>query len=415
MPLVFLTAWALVVEKAKVTLGDTVLVHAAGSGVSSAAIQIARALGGRVITTASTAEKAAAARELGAEEVVDRSRQDFVAETKRWTEKKGVDVVIDHIGGELFSQSLTVLASGGRVATCGATGGPPGALDLTRLFMRYNTILGTRMGAKRTLFPILRGMERRTFRPVVHKVLPMTAEGAREAHRMLEAREAFGKVVLKSNGGPFGLDQRKREAVEMSRLETVLEYWFGLPDQPLTVKRFQERGRLWFMRNETTDRHIREQFAADVDSAARGDLTAWADSARGRLALIVLLDQFPRNIHRDSALAFAHDPLTRELALDGARKGLETSLATHERLVFYLPLMHAEDCAIQSFSIDCYRRLREEALPEFEEEMNNVYSIALRHKEIVDRFQRFPHRNQALGRETTEAERAFLMGPNSSF
>jgi NADPH:quinone reductase-like Zn-dependent oxidoreductase len=197
IPLVFLTAWALVVEKAKVTFGDTVLVHAAGSGVSTAVIQVAKAHGARIIATSSSAAKLEPAKALGADEVIDLGKQDFVEEVKKLTGKKGVDVVIDHVGGELFSKSLATLASGGRIATCGATSGPAPSFDLNRAFMRYNTVLGTRMGAKKYLFPILRAFERGVFKPVVHKVLPLNAEGASEAHRLLEAREAFGKVVLK--------------------------------------------------------------------------------------------------------------------------------------------------------------------------------------------------------------------------
>ncbi len=200
IPLVFLTAWAMVVEKAQVTLGETVLVHTAGSGVSSAAIQVAKALGARVITTASSAAKLASAKALGADEVIDLSKQDFTAEVKRLTGKKGVEVVIDHVGGELFSKSMTVLAAGGRIVSCGQTSGPPPSFDLTRTFMRYNTVLGTRMGAKKYLFPILRAFERGTFKPVIHKMLPLTVEGASEGHRILEAREAFGKVVLTRGG-----------------------------------------------------------------------------------------------------------------------------------------------------------------------------------------------------------------------
>jgi NADPH:quinone reductase-like Zn-dependent oxidoreductase len=196
VPLVFLTAWALVVEKANVKLGDTVLVHAVGSGVSTAVVQIAKALGARIIGTTSTESKIAPARELGVEEVVHLGKQDFVAEVKRWTGKRGVDVVIDHVGGELFSNSIATLALGGRIVSCGATGGSVPSFDLTRVYMRYNSVLGTRMGARRFLFPILRAFDRKTFRPVIHRTLPMNVDGVREAHRVLEAREAFGKVVL---------------------------------------------------------------------------------------------------------------------------------------------------------------------------------------------------------------------------
>lgn len=195
VPLTFLTAWALV-EKANVQLGERVLVHAIGSGVSTAVAQLVRARGGRVIGTTSSTAKVARANELGVEDVVDTSKEDFVEGVKRLTAKRGVEVAIDHVGGEVFSKTLATLATAGRLVTCGATAGTAPSFDLTRTYMRYNTIQGTRMGARKYLFPILRAVAAGTLKPVVHAVLPRTVDGAKEAHRALEAREAFGKIVL---------------------------------------------------------------------------------------------------------------------------------------------------------------------------------------------------------------------------
>ena len=194
IPLCFLTAWQMVVRKAEVRPGQTVLVQAAGSGVSSAAIQIAKMLGARVITTTSTDEKAARAKALGADEVINYTTQDFVAECKRLTDKKGVDVVIEHVGGEVFADSILAAAWGGRIVTCGATSGFSPAIDLRHVFFRQVQILGSTMGPKGDLFGILRHVEAGKLRPVIDRVLPLWS--AVEAHQLLEDRKVFGKIVL---------------------------------------------------------------------------------------------------------------------------------------------------------------------------------------------------------------------------
>ena len=197
LPLVTLTAWQMLIEKAKVLRGETVLVHAAGAGVSTMAIQIAKAFGARVITTSTSAQKLVRARALGADEVIDTSTQDFVAEARRLTGKRGVDVVIEHVGGETFSKSLLAMANGGRLVTCGATSGATPPIDLRHVFFRQLDVLGSTMGSKAHLIAAMRLVEAGAIAPVVDRVLPFTEGGAREAHRALEAREAFGKIVLK--------------------------------------------------------------------------------------------------------------------------------------------------------------------------------------------------------------------------
>jgi NADPH:quinone reductase-like Zn-dependent oxidoreductase len=194
LPLVFLTAWQMVVDKARVTPGQTVLVQAAGGGVASAAIQLCKLHGARVITTTSTEAKAARAKALGADHVVNVSTDDFVAECKRLTDKVGVDAVIEHVGGEVFVKSVLAARWGGRVVTCGATAGFAATVDLRQIFFRQVEVLGSTMGPKGDLFKVLRLVEEGRLRPVVDRVLPLWE--AREAHRVLEAREAFGKVVL---------------------------------------------------------------------------------------------------------------------------------------------------------------------------------------------------------------------------
>jgi NADPH:quinone reductase-like Zn-dependent oxidoreductase len=194
VPLVFLTAWQMVVAKGKVKPGDTVLVQAGGSGVSSAAIQIAKLFGARVITTVGSDAKAERARAIGADDVINYTSQDFVAEVKKLTGKRGADVVIEHVGGEVLAKSVLATAAGGRIVTCGATAGFQPAIDLRHVFYRQIEILGSTMGPKGTLFGILEHVKSGKLRPLVDRVLPLWE--AREAHRVLEAREAFGKVVL---------------------------------------------------------------------------------------------------------------------------------------------------------------------------------------------------------------------------
>jgi NADPH:quinone reductase-like Zn-dependent oxidoreductase len=196
VPLVFLTAWQMLVDKARVKPGETVLVHAAGSGVSTAAIQIARLHGARVIATASSDAKAQRARGLGADHVILAGAEgtDFVGEVKRLTGKRGADVVVEHIGGEVLARSIVATASGGRIVTCGATAGHLPTIDMRHVFFRQIAILGSTMGSKGSLFGILDHVKAGRLAPVVDRVLPLWE--AREAHRVLEAREAFGKVVL---------------------------------------------------------------------------------------------------------------------------------------------------------------------------------------------------------------------------
>jgi NADPH:quinone reductase-like Zn-dependent oxidoreductase len=173
-------------------------VQGAGSGVGVAAIQIARLHGARVWAAAGSPEKCARAKQLGAEEAFDYTKQDIVAEVRHRTNKRGVDVVIEHVGGETFVKSVLAVARGGRIATCGATSGFKVEVDLRQVFFRNVQVLGSTMGAKGTLFDIVRHVEAGHLKPVVDRVLPIAQ--AREAHRVLEAREAFGKVVLEHVG-----------------------------------------------------------------------------------------------------------------------------------------------------------------------------------------------------------------------
>ncbi len=194
LPLCLLTAWQMVFRKGEVRAGQTVLVHAAGSGVSSLAIQLCKLAGARVITTTGTDEKAARARALGADEVINYATQDFVTEVRRLTDKVGVDVVLDHVGGEIMEKSVVAARWGGRIVTCGATAGFTPRLDLRQIFFRQLELRGSTMGRKGDLHEALPLVASGRVRPVVDRVLSLW--DARAAHEALEARAAFGKIVL---------------------------------------------------------------------------------------------------------------------------------------------------------------------------------------------------------------------------
>ena len=194
VPLVFLTAWHMLVARAAVRMGETVLVHAAGSGVSSAAIQIARLHGARVIATAGTEEKCARARDLGADEVVNYREKDFVEEVRRFTAKRGVDVAVDHVGAETFDRTIRALARGGRYVTCGATSGYEMKTDFRYVYFKSLSILGSTMGGSHELALVLEHVASGKLRPVLDRVLPLASVA--DAHRHLEARAGFGKTVL---------------------------------------------------------------------------------------------------------------------------------------------------------------------------------------------------------------------------
>lgn len=190
----FLTAWQMVVHKARVQPGDVVLVQGAGSGIGVAAIQIAKLFAARVIATASTPEKLARAKDLGADEGIDYVHTDFVAAARQLTGKRGVDAVIEHVGGETFAGSLRAVRAGGRVVTCGATAGFHPNIDLRHIFFRQVEVLGSTMGSKADLLAVLGHVAAGRLKPVVDRVLPLAQ--AAEAHGVLERREAFGKIVL---------------------------------------------------------------------------------------------------------------------------------------------------------------------------------------------------------------------------
>jgi NADPH:quinone reductase-like Zn-dependent oxidoreductase len=195
-PLVFLTAWHMLVDRAALTEGEAVLVLAGASGVGQAAIQIARHFGARVFAT-SAPHKADRCRELGAELVFDHYSGDFAREVRRATSGRGVEVVVEHVGEATWDRSVRALASGGRLVTCGATTGPRAAIDLRHLFARQLSLLGSYMGTFADLRQAAALFFDGTLRPVIDEVFPLAR--AADAQRRLENKEQFGKVVLAVN------------------------------------------------------------------------------------------------------------------------------------------------------------------------------------------------------------------------
>jgi 2-desacetyl-2-hydroxyethyl bacteriochlorophyllide A dehydrogenase len=195
VPLVFLTAWHMLITRAHLEPGQHVLILGAGSGVGSAAIQVAKVAGARVIATAGTQEKLAKAKELGADDTMLHTNQDIAGEVKRLTNRRGVDVVFEHVGQATWDQSLRSLAIGGRLVTCGATTGYEGKIDIRYLFSRHLSILGSYMGSKAELYSVLELIGRGLLKPVIDTTMPLAQ--AAEAHKRLERGEQFGKIVLR--------------------------------------------------------------------------------------------------------------------------------------------------------------------------------------------------------------------------
>jgi NADPH:quinone reductase-like Zn-dependent oxidoreductase len=195
IPLVFQTAWHMLVARAQLQPGETVLILGAGSGVGSAAIQIAKFFGAQVITTAGSDAKLEKARQLGADHVINHKTQKICDEVRRITNKRGVDVVFEHVGTATWDDSLASLALAGRLVTCGNTTGYDAKVDLRFLFSRQLSLLGSYMGLKSELDTVMKLVAAGHLRPVVDRIFPLQEAAA--AHAYLESGEQFGKVVLK--------------------------------------------------------------------------------------------------------------------------------------------------------------------------------------------------------------------------
>lgn len=194
-PLVFLTAWNMLHKKAQMTPEDTVLVIGSSSGVGSAAIQIAKLHGCKVIATAGTPEKLIQAFEWGADHVIDHYRDSISAKVREFTDRKGADVIFEHVGEKVWAECLKSLAWSGRLVTCGATSGPNVSMDLRHIFIKQQKIIGSTMGTREDVENVYKFMAQKKLKPCVGKIFPF--QKVAEAHRYLESSGGFGKVVLK--------------------------------------------------------------------------------------------------------------------------------------------------------------------------------------------------------------------------
>lgn len=206
----------------------------------------------------------------------------------------------------------------------------------------------------------------------------------------------------------------------MTRLaDAVLDFWFA--DAARDRVALERRGHFWFGMGQSAaeineqDELMRSRFAALVDQAMRGELNDWAASPRGRLALIILLDQFPRNIHRGTARPFAGDAEALRLTREGMQLGADRLLTACERIFFYMPLQHAESLAAQEQAVEVFSSLVSESSDQERAFVESCLPYVLVHRDIIRRFGRFPHRNRVLGRESTPAERAYLAADAPDF
>ena len=193
-PLVFLTAWSMMITKGRIKPGEDVLILGAGGGVGTAAVQIAKMVGCRVYATVGSAQKLEKAKNLGADVVISHKDEEFDRVIRDQTNKRGVDVVVDYIGADTWVRSLRAARRGGRILTCGATTGPTPKTDLRYIFFRQLQIIGSTMGSPQDFAEVMRCVFRGQLKPVVDRVLPLTEAG--QAHELIEARQVFGKLVL---------------------------------------------------------------------------------------------------------------------------------------------------------------------------------------------------------------------------
>ncbi|MGV8992213.1 MAG: DUF924 family protein [Thiobacillus sp.] len=195
--------------------------------------------------------------------------------------------------------------------------------------------------------------------------------------------------------------------------ENVLDFWFG-PSGTATELVGRQR-KLWFAKSAANDQAVVDQFSDTLVAATAGQLDHWADTSRGRLALLIVFDQFPHHIHRDQPQAFATDPQALALSLAAIKAGDEQHLTPIEHVFLYLPLEHAESNAMQELSVALYEKLADEAAIEERALFDDFLNYAHQHRDVVARFGRFPHRNAILGRPSTDDEIEFLKQPGSRF
>ncbi len=214
------------------------------------------------------------------------------------------------------------------------------------------------------------------------------------------------KLLSESKGATF-TDE------DQARIDEILSFWFK--EQSLSAPQIDRRMDIWFGEDAVFDHEVEKEFADDVRRACKGKLDHWADEPRGRLALILLIDQFRRNIHRNTAKAFSMDRLALKLCVEGAMAKKDKGLSPIQKVFFYMPLQHAESRRVQAKSVELFNKLAESVSPTYQATFLTVAQFAELHKDIIDQFGRFPHRNRLLGRDNTPEEQEYLAGDSPDF
>lgn len=193
---------------------------------------------------------------------------------------------------------------------------------------------------------------------------------------------------------------------DTARIDAILTFWFR--EQALSAPQIDRRMDVWFGEDSVFDHEIKKEFADDVEKASAGRLDHWAEEPRGRLALIIILDQFRRNIYRGTTDAFALDKAALKLCVEGAMAKKDKGLTPIQQVFFYMPLQHAESKKVQAKSVAIFSRLAEAVSPTYRETFETIATFAELHHDIIEQFGRFPHRNKLLGRENTPEEDEYL-------
>jgi uncharacterized protein (DUF924 family) len=200
---------------------------------------------------------------------------------------------------------------------------------------------------------------------------------------------------------------------DQARINAILEFWFK--EHAMTAPQIDRRMDIWFGEDEVFDLECKKEFSDDIEMASAGQLDHWGADSHGRLALILLLDQFRRNIYRNTADAFAMDKAALKLCVEGAREKKDKGLTPIQQAFFYMPLQHAESLKVQNMAVEIFNRLAEAVSPTYRETFETMATFAELHRDIIAQFGRFPHRNKLLGRENTPEEDEYLAGDSPDF
>lgn len=210
--------------------------------------------------------------------------------------------------------------------------------------------------------------------------------------------------------GPMEVDntfQPSEEDVETDRISEILDFWFGPLQDPAYFP--ENKLPIWFSSYPDIDRQIRNAFSEDLINIEKGDYDSWRDTPRGRLALIILLDQIPRRLYRNKPQSFTFDRMAKAIVLEGMQKGDDKELYPIERAFYYLPLEHSEELYLQNLSVSSFQQLLLDSPEPMKPFIGDFLQSAIKHQQQIARFGRFPHRNFILGRESTPEETVFLM------